>query len=41
LIAQSGYDLREQIKVLEKLYSGEDISKDCPCAADEIDERTF
>jgi glycosyltransferase involved in cell wall biosynthesis len=36
LIANAGYDLREQIKVLEKLYAGEDISTDCPSAADEI-----
>jgi glycosyltransferase involved in cell wall biosynthesis len=34
LIRQSGYDLRKQIKVIEKLYSGEDISKECPNAMD-------
>ncbi|MCT4592689.1 MAG: glycosyltransferase [Anaeromicrobium sp.] len=36
LITQVGYDLREHIKVIEKLYAGEDISKYCPSAEDEI-----
>ncbi|WP_379138023.1 glycosyltransferase [Paenibacillus sp. sgz500958] len=36
LITLAGYDLYDQIKVLEKLYSGEDISRDCPNAAIEI-----
>lgn len=34
LILKAGYDLREQIKIIEKLYSGEDISKLCNSARD-------
>lgn len=34
LIKQAGYDLKDQINIIEKLYSGEDISKVCPSAAD-------
>lgn len=33
LIKEAGYDLIDQIKVIEKLYEGEDISNDCPSAA--------
>jgi glycosyltransferase involved in cell wall biosynthesis len=33
-ITQAGYDLRQQIKLIEKLYSGQDISRDCLSAAD-------
>lgn len=29
VVEERGYSLEKQIKVLEKLYSGEDISKDC------------
>jgi len=29
LIKQSGYDLKQQIKIIEKLYRGEDISQCC------------
>jgi Glycosyltransferase len=29
LIEEAGYDLRQQIKILEKLYAGEDVSADC------------
>ncbi|UYZ34258.1 glycosyltransferase [Clostridium beijerinckii] len=36
LIKKSGYDLREQIKILEKLYMGEDISKYCTNAGAEL-----
>ncbi|MDY0039120.1 MAG: glycosyltransferase [Desulforhabdus sp.] len=36
LIAQAGFDLRRQIKLIEKLYTGKDISRDCPSAADEF-----
>jgi hypothetical protein len=35
LIDQAGYDINSQIKVLEKLYAGEDISIVCPSAAEE------
>ncbi|MNI78234.1 putative glycosyltransferase EpsF [compost metagenome] len=36
LIAMAGYDLRKQIKVIEKLYADEDISMDYPSAALDI-----
>lgn len=36
LITSSGYDLRQQIKIIEKLYAGEDISGYCPNAADDF-----
>lgn len=34
LLADSGYDLSKQIKLIEKLYAGEDISQLCPSAVD-------
>jgi glycosyltransferase involved in cell wall biosynthesis len=33
-IEQSGYEIRSQIKTIEKLYAGEDISEDCGSATD-------
>lgn len=36
LIAQAGYNLKRQIKVIERLYTGDDISTDCLSAADEV-----
>ncbi|WP_027087250.1 glycosyltransferase [Cohnella panacarvi] len=33
LIEEAGYDLRKQIKVIEKLYAGEDVSADCKSVA--------
>ncbi|MGZ0043302.1 glycosyltransferase [Paenibacillus ottowii] len=36
LIRQAGYDLKKQIRIIEKLYAGKDISEDCRSAADEI-----
>jgi glycosyltransferase involved in cell wall biosynthesis len=34
LITEAGYDLKDQIRIIEKLYSGEDISEYCNSVAD-------